>query len=257
MDQSRRTRLIRQAYGGSDNTRPGFSWPEYVRHASSTDPKDLGTLDNRRLVHEGFIGAEGGGQTLFFMFRLERRARVSLRLTSDNTYTIQYISASVRGPGGDAIDLPVGQQEVPQQISVVTFYVEPLYWDEGYVRVEVQSGTSPADQGQQGGTGATVPTPTSDFNPINPGVYIVAVSSSQWPRLSYRLEIVSSIDTPLSAVCDLTANLAGRMGFTNLSAIADIEADAEATATRQAALAAAAGFSVNPVGGVFRRSVNS
>lgn len=257
MDQSRQTQLIRQAYGGSDNTRPGFNWPEHVRHVSITDPRDLGTLDNRRLVHEGFIGAEGGGQTLFFMFRLERRARVSLRLTSDNAYTIQYISASVRGPGGDAINLPVGQQEVPQQISVVTFYVEPFYWDEGYTRVETQPGTSPADLGQQGGTGATAPTPISDFDPINPGVYIVAVSSSQWPRLPYRLEIVSSIDTPLSATFDITADLAGRMGFANLSAVADVEVDIEAAATRQAALTAMAGFSVNPVGGVFRASIGS
>jgi hypothetical protein len=257
MDQSRQTQLTRQAYGSSDNTRPSFNWPEYARHVSITEPRDLGVLHGRRLVQEGFIGAESGGQTLFLQFQLERRARIRLRLTSTNAYTIQYITASVRGLGGDVINPLIGQAEVPREINAVTFYVEPLYWGEGYSQVEIGPGLSPSSEEDLDGGNASSSISASNFEPLDPGTYVVAISSSQWPQLPYRLEIVGYSDAPLSAVCDVTVDLAGRMGFTNLSALADMEVYAEAAVTREANLAAVTGFSVSPAGRVTRIPITS
>jgi hypothetical protein len=248
MDQSRQTQLTRQTYGGSSSTEPSFNWSEYARHVSITDPKDLGVLDGRRLIQEGFIGAESGGQTLFFQFRLERRARIRLRLTSTNVYTIQYITASVRGPGGDAIDLPVDQAEIPQEIDVATFYVEPGYWDEGYTRVEINPSLS---------ANPSTSVPASSFSSVDPGTYVVAVSSSQWPRLPYRLEIVGSGGEPLSAICDVVVDLVGGMGFANLSAIADIGIEAEGAAASQGNLTAAVGFSFTTAGGITKIAIGA
>jgi len=278
MDQSRQVQLTRQTYGGSSSTEPSFNWSEYARHVSITDPKDLGVLDGRRLIQEGFIGAESGGQTLFFQFRLERRTRIRLRLTSTNVYTIQYITASVRGPGGDAIDLPVDQAEIPQEIDVATFYVEPGYWDEGYTRVEINPSLSaeiPQEidvvtlyvepfywdegytEGQQYSANPSTSVPASSFSSVDPGTYIVVVSSSQWPRLPYRLEIVGSGGEPLSAICDVAVDLVGGMGFANLSAIADIGIEAKGAAASQGNLTAAVGFSFTTVGGITRIAIGA
>jgi hypothetical protein len=254
MDQSQQARSIRQVYGGSDSTRPSFNWPEYAQNTSITAPKDLGVLDGRRLIHDGFIGAEDGGQTLFFRFRLERRARVYLQLTSANAYTIQYISASVRNSDGDAIALPTSQQEIPDGIGTVATYAEPFYWEEGYAQLEIEPGISAVNQEQVPGNGVLTSTGPSQPASIEPGAYIVAISSSQWSRLPCHLEIVALGNTPLSAVCDITAGLTARTNLPGLSALVDTGIGAQASATRQANLVAAVDFSVEPIAGVTRIS---
>jgi hypothetical protein len=253
VDQSKAIQAITNTYGCSDNTQPNFNRSRYVRHASVYDPRDLGVLTGDRLVIEGLVGAESGTQTLFFTFRLEEQTQLLLALSSTNQYTRQYISFSIRGPSGDVLPLPVADRLIPASIPVITFYVDPGYWDDEYTRVEIEPATRPlpiqqdSDQGQPAGTGG-------GGEPVGPGVYTLLISSSQWPQLPFRLELAAVNSVELSAEVGLRFGVTARTGLTPLSALLAASLELEGRVGRAVALAGSAGFSVDLVGGIRRIS---
>lgn len=197
MDQSSQEFAIVNYYGGSDSTEPSFNYPRYVRYGSVHAPRDFGKLQNFFLDIEGLVGAESGTQTLFFRFELTERSRVGLRRIFLNRYTDQYITIDLANSDNDIIPLgldgfagfgDVSSQTIVQTISTEIGYVICGYWATGYAEYDCVT----IEDSQQILSFETKP--TDPFNSIYgdylpPGAYRFTVSSSQWPKLPYRIQL--------------------------------------------------------------------
>jgi hypothetical protein len=237
MDQSPAVQALVASYGGSDSTRPDFNRLRYVKFSSTHEPRDLGQIPEGAMVLDGLVGAQSGTQTLFFRFYAPRPARIGLRRVPLNPYTDQYISLALRGADGNAIAV---QPEAPpaQAASVVSIaggailelqggYIESDYWDEGYAEAEGLVLNIPPVISAEFGTTQEIDSLVAAAGDERPaGVYTITVSSSQWPPLPFRLQVLARPSEDLLGVATFAIEGEGRVGLFDLDALADFQLDA-------------------------------
>ena len=56
-NQSDSISKIKGGYGGSDDTKPSFNRPEYVKYNTFAKARDLGEVDNLKVTLSGSIGS--------------------------------------------------------------------------------------------------------------------------------------------------------------------------------------------------------
>jgi hypothetical protein len=193
--QSQRAPRKSLRYGPSDNTAASFNYPTYLRWFAAQESLFLGPVPADGLKQEGLIGARTGSQTLFFSFEINQVSRVSVRLAPRNPYTDQYVSLGLRDPLNRPIPLDGAA-------SLASF---------------------------QAGSDAAAP----DLSAAPPGIYLAALSSSQWPEVPFRLEVLARpIVQELQAVVDLPLEVDGRLGLINVTGLVDLGVDAAGAASR-------------------------
>ena len=275
MDQSPAVQALVAGYGGSDSTLPNFNRPQYVRFASIHDSRDLGQIPAEGVVLDGLVGAQSGTQTLFFRFHSPQPARIGLRRVLLNPYTDQYITLGLRGPDGllipvqpDAPPTPPGDTfrlvsdggfsnlaegyvrdgywaSFDGGYSVVDLkegYAEDGYWDEIYVQIEDLILVPPVISLEFGAAQEVDSLVIAAAEQRPPGIYTVTVSSSQWPQLPFRLQLLVRADRDLRGVADFTIQGTGRLLF-DLGGVAAFRIDAVGRLARLYILGAATSLS--------------
>jgi hypothetical protein len=262
MDQSPAKVALYGAYGGSNSTVPSFNWPAYVRFASVHEPRDFGVVTTLRLDLEGLVGAESGTQTLFFSFTLLEPAKVGLRRVRLNPYTDQYISIGLRDSDGKQVPLGADgfarssindrlEFEVLANIPTEIGYVECGYWDKGYAEYDCFVVFPPA-RNLDGA--ADDPFDPLDAEPLPEGKYVFTVSSSQWPKLPYRIQLVAAPQLSLSGEAGGRLDGSGRLTLTLLSGAAGGTLSPVGAIQRELSLSGVAEFSLKPSATLARQS---
>lgn len=248
MDQSSVEVEVVRFYGGSDATTPSFNRTRYVYHFSVHEPFDISKLLQAqysatqvrdalpprgplRAVLSGLIGAERGTQTLFFGFSIASPARIGLLLVRQNRYEDQYISVSLHNDDGpiplgidgfarSSLEYPIEFEEITP-ISVELGYVKCGYWQTGYAIGDcVFFDTKFIEEDAYGDLDYKFDSPYGAILPA--GKYGFTVSSSQWPKLPYKLILAIIPPGELSAVLECRADPQGRVGFAPLSAVLEM-----------------------------------
>jgi hypothetical protein len=190
------------------------------------------------MVIEGLVGAQSGTQTLFFRFYAPRPARIGLRKVPLNPYADQYIALGLRGADGNAIPvLPEAPSEQPVGVTTLGAtggviqlqggYVPTGYWDEGYGEAEGLVLNIPPAISTEFGTAFEIDSLVAAAGKERPaGVYTFTVSSSQWPPLPFRLQILARPSEDLHGTATLSVEGAGRVGLFALGGFADFQIDA-------------------------------
>jgi hypothetical protein len=262
MDQSVAELAARAAYGGSDATVPSFNFPAYVRFASVHEPRDFGVVETLKLDLQGLVGAESGTQTLFFSFTLAQPAKIGLRRIRLNPYTDQYISTSLRDGGGNQIPLGVDgfarsgiddafAFEILEPIEVDIGYVNCGYWDNGYAEYDCFRVPLPA-RNLSGD-------PEDPFEPIDAellpaGEYVFTVSSSQWPKLPYRIQLVAAPQPALSGTAGGRLDGSARLTLNLLAGAAGGRLDLQGAIQRELNLSGGADLVLAPTATLDRQS---
>jgi hypothetical protein len=233
------------AYGGSDSTRSSFNNTRYVRGASAQTPIDV-TLDPvNGLIYRGMIGAEHGTQTIFLRFRTTRPSRVGLRRLALNPYTDQYLDVFLWGPDGRDIPLaPEASLPSPETIAAATGATRPPipsttthadvgYWSDDYV--EDPGGETAQLPIVQGGiveqTG--VDDLSASLGGVRPaGSYGITITSSQWPRIPFQLQILAREVAALSGIADFGLQPGGRFTLRPLAGAAGFEFEVDGRFSR-------------------------
>ena len=238
LDQAEAERLLVISYGGSDDTSPSFNRQRYVFHASRYEPKDLGIVAKTGLAIDGKIGAESGTQTLFWRLEVREQSRIEIRGVSLNPYTDQYISFGLREGSGSHV--PVARETKPIP-GIYIGYVDCGYWVTGYA--EEDCVTAPAING----LGAEEAGPFFDriSAAIDPGVYELTLSSSQWQSLPYRLQLlVKPLSEDLGGTAQVVMGASGRISLQGGQGQAEVVVPAVARIAAFLNLAGEAGTSV-------------
>lgn len=231
MDQSAQEAKLVSNYGGSDSTQPSFNYPRYVRYASVHEPKDFGVVEFLRLDIEGDVGAESGTQSLFFRFTITKPARIGLRRVALNRYTDQYISISLRNGSGEQIPLGIDGFANSQIIDVTGLellapepqdlgYVTCGYWVTTYAQYDCFSIFFPP-RVFSGDPDDPFDSVSGELLPA--GQYTFVVSSSQWPKLPYRVQAVVSPQVELAGDASFDIDGRGRLGLADLQGVVDLE----------------------------------
>ena len=264
VDQSSATTALYNGYGGSDNAEASFNRPRYVRFYSVHKPRDFGTVEFLDLDLEGVVGAESGTQTLFFRFTITRPAKIGLRKIRLNRYTDQYITIALRD--GDGNGVPLGAdgfagstildrqtfEQIPPQILEIG-YALCGYWENGYAEYDCFSLTFPpritiGDADADDPFGA-------DYGVLLPaGPYTFTVSSSQWPQLPYRIQVVVAPQINLAGSAELQLTAQARLSLVELGGLADLRLEPSARIPVTYALGGEASFELRPQAGLTQQS---
>lgn len=238
MDQSSAVQALVASYGGSDSVAPNFNCSRYVRFFSIHEPRDLGEIPEGALVLDGLVGAQSGTQTLFFRFHALLPARIGLRKVPLNPYTDQYIALGLSDPDGNNIPI---QPEAPPASQIFTTevrsgavalelqpgYLEADYWDEGYAEAEGLVLNIPPAISTEFGTTQEIDSLVAAAGALRPaGTYTITVSSSQWPQLPFRLQLIARPSEELHATGTLVIDPTGRLGLFDLDGLAEFQVDA-------------------------------
>lgn len=180
-----------------------------------------------RAVLSGLIGAERGTQTLFFSFSIPTPARIGLLLVRQNRYEDQYISVSLHNDDGpiplgidgfarSPLEYPI-EFERTTPVSVELGYVDCGYWQTGYAVGDCAVfNTKFIEEDAYGDLDYEFDSPYGAVMPA--GKYGFTVSSSQWPKLPYKLILAIIPPGELSAVLECRADPQGHIGLAPLSA---------------------------------------
>lgn len=239
------SRRLSPAYGGSDSTRSSFNRTRYVKGASVHAPIDV-TLDPiNGLVYSGMIGAEHGAQTIFLRFRTTEPSRVGLRRLTLNPYTDQYLDVSLRGADDRIIPLAADAATAPPEVIIAaaaqtrpslpptTTHADVGYWGDDYVQDPGgEAAQLPVLQGDVSSR-IRVDDLSAQLSEVRPpGTYIVTITSSQWPRIPFRLQLLTREVASLRAVAEFTLDAVGRFTLRALAGAADLELEAEGRFSR-------------------------
>lgn len=264
VNQSSATIALYDSYGGSDNTKASFNRPRYVRFYSVHKPRDFGTVDFLDLDIEGVVGAESGTQTLFFRFTIAKPSKIGLRKIRLNRYTDQYITIALRNGDGNGIALGADGfagstildrqtfEQLPSQIVEIG-YAFCSYWENGYVEYDCFSMAFPpritiGDADADDPFGA-------DYGVLLPaGPYIFTVSSSQWPRLPYRIQVVIAPQIDLAGSVDLQLMPQARLSLVELGGLVDLRLEPSARIPVTYALGGEASFELRSQAGLTQQS---
>lgn len=246
---------IRGAYGGSDRAVPSFNNPQYVRYGSVHSSRDFGLIGNFYAEIDGLVGAEVGSSNLFFSFSLASAARVAVRKPELNRYTDQYISVSLRNENGDPISIGVGGAAASPALATTVQTLDPVaseggyslsgYWESGYAEYDDTTIALPAiiTLATQGSTASL---DASSGSRLQPGSYSFVVSSSQWAKLPYALQLIVIPDAGFQGVADLSLAPSARIGIATLAGVASLELVATARIRRFYGLGGSATLEARP-----------
>lgn len=246
---------IRGAYGGSDCTAPSFNNPRYVRYSSVHRSRDFGLVGNFYAEIDGLVGAEVGSSSLFFSFSLAGAARVAVRKPELNRYTDQYISVSLRNENGDPIPIGVGGAAASPALTTTVQTLDPVvseggyalsgYWESGYAEYDDTTIALPAviTLSTEGNTASL---DASSGSRLQPGSYAFVVSSSQWAKLPYALQLIVIPDAGFRGVADLSLTPSARIGIATLAGAASLELVSTARIRRFYALGGSATLEARP-----------
>lgn len=194
-DQSAVERSKTLAYGGSDKTNPSFNRSRYVRHVSLRSSKDLGKHKDLNAEISGTLGGEHGSQSIFMRFETEDLARIALWGITSNRYLDQYISFAIQDEYGQFLTLDRLNSDIPARLL-------------------------------------SLAKPGSYYNPIGgklpAGVYRLTVTSNQWARISYRLQLVVQSSPELEGEASVVIQPSARLGLSYIVSDTSIELPASA-----------------------------
>jgi hypothetical protein len=232
--------ITSRGYGGSDRVAPSLNALQYVRFNSVQTPQDLGAVDQQNLAIPGVIGAKVGSQTLFYVFRTTESRAIGVRVLTANPWIGQYISVSLTDeqgrqlPSGDESFQPPPARSRPAnrlQVTLVgTGHTESGYWQNGYA--EGDGGTipvvvdTPDDTDGRPSDDPLLARPSGAVRPA--GSYAIAVSTSQWQKLPFTLQVAAVNNPPLSgqALLLLVSDARLSLQYLNGSAVLSLEAGA-------------------------------
>ena len=255
MNHSPQVIAFTDVYGGSDATAPSFNKPRYIRGGSLNTPISLGVVPGNGLRVTGTIGAESGTQTLFFLFRAAEPRRIALQRVPLNPYTDQYITLGLRGPDGNAIPLRPEAPPSAQDATTVVIsggrvprlregYVDFDYWDAGYAEAEDLFFNTPPAASTDSGTADKIASLVPEASEkLLPGDYVITVSSSQWPALPFRLQVLARPAEELGGVASFSVEGTGRVGLFDLDGFAVFQVDASGQMSRLYTFGANSSFS--------------
>jgi hypothetical protein len=232
--------ITSRGYGGSDRVAPSLNALQYVRFNSVQTPQDLGAVDQQNLAIPGVIGAKVGSQTLFYVFRTTESRAIGVRVLTANAWIGQYISVSLTDeqgrqlPSGDESFQPPPARSRPAnrlQVALVgTGHTDSGYWQNGYA--EGDGGTipvvvdTPDDTDGRPSDDPLLARPSGAVRPA--GAYAIAVSTSQWQKLPFTLQVAAVNNPPLSgqALLLLVSDARLSLQYLNGSAVLSLEAGA-------------------------------
>jgi hypothetical protein len=217
LDQTKQWRETTATYGGSDSTQLSFNAPRYVRFASVHEPRDFGAVGSISLDLQGLVGAQSGTQTLFFRLTAKEECRLGMRKVPINRYTDQYISIGLSGEEVGLIDLQEDFEADIQTSQIDLGYVTCGYWETGYAELDCQF--AELEQGsiaqqELGYLGDKI---------CPPGRYIFTVSSSQWPKLPFHVQIAVATPPVLFGIATQSTDAFGSIGLKSLAGVATME----------------------------------
>ena len=162
-------------YGGSNSSRPSFLRPENVKYNSVSKSRDIGLVNNFLGQFSGDIGSEVGSPTLFFKVDLIGDASLQIKKNKVNRFTDNHISVGIL----DADRKPV------------------LVNDSGFAyKNEITS------------------TPDSEFlAPMPKGTYYFTISSTQWQKIPYSVDVQAIRFVGLKGVVTLTSTSTARFAI--------------------------------------------
>ena len=143
----------------------------------------------------------------------------------------------MRGADGNAIPVqseapPIPQSEVIRLIAgggtleLQGGYVESDYWDEDYAEAEGLVLNIPQAVSTEFGTTQEIDSLVEAAGNERPaGVYTFTVSSSQWPPLPFRVQVLARPSEELHGLATLTVEGDGRVGLFDLDGLADFQID--------------------------------
>ena len=235
MDQTDAVQAIIGAYGGSDPTTPSFNRTRYVRYASVHKPRDFGEARELNLDLQGEIGAESGAQSIFFRVRTLEEARIGMRRVKLNYWTDQYITLSLQGESGpialgadgfadsQIVDLQALEILSPPALIDIG-YVDCGYWETGYCEFDCQFTESSSAIVLGAVEDASLPLRSPFGALMPPGEYRFVVTSSQWPKLPYRIQIAVVPQPDLAATIEMQSLPSARLSLSPTSAEVAMEA---------------------------------
>lgn len=217
MDQTKQWRNTVAAYGGSDNTELSFNASRYVRYASVHEPRDFGAVGSIGLDLQGLVGAQSGTQTLFFRLTAKEECRLGMRKVPINRYTDQYISIGISGEDIGLIDLQEDLEADIQSAQIDLGYVTCGYWETGYAELDCQFAEL-----EQGSLAQEELSYLGDQT-FPPGRYTFTVSSSQWPKLPFHVQIAVATPPVLFGIATQSTDAFGSVGLKSLIGVAAME----------------------------------
>lgn len=265
MDQSAVLQGTIAAYGGSDSTTPSFNRSRYVRYASVHGPRDFGEIREIRLDLEGVVGAESGTQSLFFRFRTLEPARIGARRVLLNYWTDRYITLSLRDAdnpialGADGFaDSAIVDLQALEILAPPTYldlgYVSCGYWDKGYAELDCVSIESPSTIVLGAVSDPDQPFGSPFGRLMPPGDYFFVITSSQWPQLPYRVQIVVAPQPALSTEVEMSTQPSAHLGLLPLAADLDMGTEVGARLVQTLPLQATVEMEAQPSGVLERLS---
>jgi hypothetical protein len=250
--------ITSRGYGGSDRVAPSLNALQYVRFNSVQTPQDLGAVDQQNLAIPGVIGAKVGSQTLFYVFRTTESSAIGVRVLTANAWIGQYISVSLvdeqgrQLPSGDGSFQPPPARSRPAnrlQVTLVsTGHTDSGYWQNGYA--EGDGGTipvvvdTPDDADGRSPDDPLLARPSGAVRPA--GAYAIAVSSSQWQKLPFTLQVAAVNNPPLSGQALLLLVSDARLSLQHLSGSAVLSLEAGAVPLTQVRTSGTAELRLSP-----------
>jgi hypothetical protein len=107
-NQSDSISKIKGGYGGSDDTRPSFNRPKYVKYNTFAKARDLGEVDNLKVTLSGSIGSEAGANTHYYKVKCTASSDLRVYLNSTAKHTDKYISVGLLDQNRKAVQRNTG-----------------------------------------------------------------------------------------------------------------------------------------------------
>jgi hypothetical protein len=104
-NQSDSINKIKGGYGGSDDTRPSFNRPKYVKYNTFAKARNLGAVDNLKTTLSGSIGTEAGANTHYYKVECTAPSDVRIYRNAIAKHTDKYISVGLLDQNRKSVQL--------------------------------------------------------------------------------------------------------------------------------------------------------
>jgi len=175
----------RRAYAPVDPTYPSALRFQYVQYNSVSKSRDLGSPENLLASIRGSIGSAAGSNTLYFKVKLPTTARLGIRTVDLGAQAERWVSVGL-----------LDAERKPIPLDEQGFGIPPrrIYNDPG----------------------------VEDFS-FQPGTYYFTITSSQWAKQDFELQLAVIGYTSLDGVAVLDLANEGRLGMVRPDGVVSLE----------------------------------